>query len=305
MLHEYAIDPNCLRDWQSFKILIGAFGVSQGRLVSQFPKDWIKRVHDSCGSFSFVQQQKKEIELDRIKKFAMTRSGRNYDGSKIWIENALQQQKDKPFAAVLTKDSSPDSACILAVDEIFPHTPLWSVERELKVPRTVYAMSEEVAPLLRISERILFVDKMFHPASERWRNMLKSFMLIASEGRDKPPLFEYHCGVEKDKKTKNPQQDEISFHADCQLHLKPILPFGGSIIITRWEQKKRGDFFHDRYVLTDKGGVRIGWGLDTGKQGETTDVCLLSDTMHSQRWSEFQPDFSPYTFIDTVKITRD
>jgi hypothetical protein len=62
MLHEYAVDPACLGDWQNFRFLMGAFGVSQGRLVSQFPKDWVKRVCESCGSFSFIQRQKKEVE---------------------------------------------------------------------------------------------------------------------------------------------------------------------------------------------------------------------------------------------------
>ena len=56
MLYEFAVEPSCLDSWQTFRYLIEKFGVSHGRLISRFPKDWIRKVMEncSCGSFTFA-----------------------------------------------------------------------------------------------------------------------------------------------------------------------------------------------------------------------------------------------------------
>jgi len=81
MLYEFAVEPTCLDNWQTFRYLIEQFGVSHGRLISRFPKDWIRLVieHCSCGSFTFKQKQLIGIEMQRIKRDALIRSGRNYE----------------------------------------------------------------------------------------------------------------------------------------------------------------------------------------------------------------------------------
>lgn len=302
MLNEYAVDPSCIADWQNFRFLMGGFGVSNGRLISQFPKDWVKRVCGACENFSFMQRQKMEIELLRIKKHALARSGRSYDGSKMWIENAFQQHSNKPFDAVISANIPNAPDFFLAVDDIAPHSPLWAVEREKKVPRTVEDLANSVAPLLRISNRILFIDRMFHPAAERWRDVLAQMIKITCNGQESPPAFEYHCGIEPDEFGKPEQKRKTDFLEQCERYMLNILPPKTSLTITRWDRHHKGDFFHDRYVLTDKGGVRVGWGLDRGKTGETTDICLLDDTIYSQLWSAFQPSSTLYRLIDTTIV---
>lgn len=303
MLNEYAVDPACLSDWQNFRFLIGGFGVSHGRLISQFPKDWAKRVYNVCENFSFVQRQKMEIELLRIKKCALARSGRSYDVSIEWIDNAIQQHANKQFAAIISNEIPHAPEFVLNVDDIAPHSPLWSIERERKIPRSAEDLASSLASLLRISNRILFIDRMFHPAAERWRDVLTQMIRITCNGQEQPPAFEYHCGIEPEEFGKPEEKRKSDFQEQCDRHLLKILPPKSSISITRWDRHHKGDFFHDRYVLTDKGGVRVGWGLDRGKLGETTDICLLDDTMYSQLWSSFQAESAIYKFIDTTTIS--
>jgi hypothetical protein len=214
------------------------------------------------------------------------------------------QHKAKPFKAVITKETAQDTACFLAVDDIAPHTPLWTVERERKVPRTVDALVAVVAPLLRISSRILFIDRMYHPASERWRDVLAQMVKSACDDQVKFPALEYHCGIESDEFSKSEELRKADFKRECERYLLDIMPLRAAMTIIRWDRHHRGDFFHDRYVLTDRGGVRVGWGLDRGKTGETTDVCLLDDAIYVQLLSAFQPDSNVYKLIDTTTIER-
>lgn len=48
MIHEFAIDPVAMNNWQNFRYLNDNFGVEHGRLISRFPKKWTKMVCNAC-----------------------------------------------------------------------------------------------------------------------------------------------------------------------------------------------------------------------------------------------------------------
>lgn len=304
MLYEYAVEPACLKDWQTFRYLIEQFGVPRGRLVSQFPNGWAKLVYDSCSSFTFRQKQQLQIELDRLKARGMVRrSGAVYDGSKAWIENALAQfENGRPFHAMIVNSAAAPSDHVLVASEITQAMPRWAVSREIRVERTADALGDAAKGLLQIGERILFVDKMFQPASKRWQLMLARFVALALEGRKKSPVFEYHTKIDNGEYGKPPEQRTRDFQADCTRFLSSLLPQGVELKIVRWDQHPRGDFFHERCILTDKGGIRIDWGLDTGKRGETTLVSLLEEGIWKQAWENFQSGAATFSFIDEVTV---
>ena len=47
------------------------------------------------------------------------------------------------------------------------------------------------------------------------------------------------------------------------------------VLVRRLSEKPRGEKLHNRYILTDLGGVFFGIGLDDGDEGATDDVTLL------------------------------
>ena len=117
------------------------------------------------------------------------------------------------------------------------------------------------------------------------------------------PVFQYHCGIENDEFVKPEQQRKADFQKACDRLVAPRLPSGVSVTITRWDQHHRGDFFHDRYILTDKGGIRLGWGLDRSKRPEeTTDVTLLDAGLWSECWQNFQTHSIVYRHIDSIEV---
>ncbi|MCP4350034.1 MAG: hypothetical protein GY795_31530 [Desulfobacterales bacterium] len=302
MLYEYGLDPECLNDWNSFRFFMDKFGISHGRLISQFPKSWVKKVHEACHNFSFIQKQKMEIELTRIKKQALIKSGRAFDNSKTWKANAIEQHYIKPFHAVITdeNENNTDSDFMLNASQITPDTSLWKVSRERAVPRTAIEMGNAIEPLLKMSNRILFIDKLFEPATKRWQESLFHFIESAIQDRKKYPEFEYHFQINEDNLMIG--GSKVNFENYCNKHLGNVIPAGVKLKLVRWSQKESGEGFHARYILTEKGGIRIDWGLDTGKQGQTTDISLLDMDLWGKRWNSFQEDSDVFELVETVTV---
>lgn len=302
MIYEYAVDPACLGNWQTFRYLLTQFGVSQGRVISRFPKNWKKDVHQLVKSSDSFRNKEMLIEnaLNIIPR-VLVRSGRPYDDAKDWLDNALLQQETNPFYAIIAKEARVKKNNLLVADEIGQGTPHWAIPRERKVLRTTDALGEAVAPLLRISHKILFVDKLFHPAFDRWRESLERFIKIAGEGKDRIPQFEYHCGID------NKGSETEVFHDSCRRYLPQILPKGASIQINCWGPKRSGgDFFHARYILADKGGMRIDWGLDHANgTSKTTDVSLLDENIWEEEWNRLTSTPSYYDKLDSFIIKND
>ena len=125
-----------------------------------------------------------------------------------------------------------------------------------------------------------------------------------------PPSFEYHCEIDTDSLGKPAAQRTQEYQQLCDRWLKPQLQPNTSVRLYRWTSwHSSSDFFHARYILTERGGVRIDWGLDSGKAGQKTDVTLLDDDMWNQTWNMFQFDdsgkqkTSDFQWIDMVSVS--
>jgi len=305
MLHEYAVDPACLKEWETFRNLLEKFGIPYGRLISRFPKDWMRIVDETCNSFTFLQRRMMAEELTRIKKQALIRSGRLYDGNKLWKENAVEQHSNKPFHAIITDTKEGEQDFVLNVKDItentLAYTPsLWQVERnkKSKILRTAGELSLAIAPLLRMSKRILFIDPFFEPASDRWQKPLRLCIESAIENREKCPAFEYHL------KNDNSESKE-KFEKRCNDYLADVIPVGAELKLFRWDDRRQdgGEGWHARYVLTERGGIRIDWGLDEGKRDTfKTDIALLDQYSWQEYWDIYQEDSDTFNLVDTISV---
>jgi hypothetical protein len=83
---------------------------------------------------------------------------------------------------------------------------------------------------------------------------------------------------------------------------REVIPEFLKCIFIHWKQRDDGESLHPRYVLTDRGGVRIEHGLDEGNEGETTDISLLDETLYRQRWADFQKPTVTFEFVDEVVV---
>ena len=75
-----------------------------------------------------------------------------------------------------------------------------------------------------------------------------------------------------------------------------------SEISEAWELIAGGDRLHNRYVLTDLGGVSLGVGFDAGGAGETDDLLLLlllPQEQYVRRWAQYAKEDGSFDLGDT------
>ena len=72
------------------------------------------------------------------------------------------------------------------------------------------------------------------------------------------------------------------FKEDCEESLAPALPGAIELDVFRWESLPRGERAHARYILTERGGIAIDYGLSEDK-GSTTDIRILEERIWSRR----------------------
>jgi len=289
MLKEYALDPACLREWLTFRYFIENFGVPHGRLIAEFPSKWLKMAYASCDSFSFQQKQKLEIELKRIKGQGFRKTSRPYDGSLDWFENALEQHKDEPFHAIISVKSDAENKVIDA-SEITETDPLWGVQRTLIIPRNAQSMAEAVSTLLSVAKHIVFIDPHFGPENTRHRRPFQTFLQASMQNRNGDmPVVEVHTQI---------KSTEEFFRDKCRTKLTNLIPTGLTVRFVRWIARSESQPLHNRYILTNLGGVSFQHGLDDGRAGETDDVALLDQNSYEQRWAEYAGDEPAFDLIE-------
>ncbi len=87
----------------------------------------------------------------------------------------------------------------------------------------------------------------------------------------------------------------------CSLRLPNIIPHGMCVRLVRWRQKDGGEKLHNRYILTDKGGVSLGVGLDDGTPGETDEIKLLDEETYKFRWKQYTSE-PAFDLVDEVVV---
>jgi hypothetical protein len=296
MLYEFALDPSVLNNWDTVRYFIDNFGVPKGRLISQYPRKWKRMVIETCSSRQGLKEYAKIVEIlspHNTIDSKFIRSGREYDSNFDWLPNATQQNNKLPFHAIIADKNPQNVPNILIAFDISDGTPLWNIKNEECVPRDAKNLRKYIEPLLKISSEIIFVDPYFNPYEQRFRNTLSEFISSTDEN-NKLKRIEFHLGNTLGQKF---------FNDGCQKHIPVMLTRNRTITFVRWDRLGSGDSLHPRYILTDRGGIRIERGLDEGQaKGETTDVSLLDSSLYSRRWKDYQRDTSPFKFVDELII---
>jgi Regulator of RNA terminal phosphate cyclase/Sigma-54 interaction domain/CRISPR-associated protein (Cas_Csm6) len=69
-----------------------------------------------------------------------------------------------------------------------------------------------------------------------------------------------------------------------------------------WRQREGGEKLHNRYILTDIGGVSFAVGLDDGDDGETDEVTLLEEKTYKFRWMQYRGPEQAFYLVDELII---
>ena len=309
MIYEYAIEPDLVATWtdrEDFRYFMSSFGLGQGRLVSRYPKRWNRLVWEAFNSTDDFAQKRLEELLVRLSERMVRRHNipRDVD-STSWFENAEREHERRPFHAILARNNPKNHAHVLAGSEIGDESARWKVEHGHPVKRNAVEMAKVVAPMLKCSSIVIFVDPHFGPEPLRYRRPFEAFLeqMVRHRPGEMPKRIEVHTAAEY-------TGTEEFFRGECKRRLRRCVPEGIQVLVRRLKQKQDGEKLHNRYILTDLGGVAFGTGLDEGNEGETDDITLMDRDQYQLRWSQyggnppagFDQEETPVEVVGTRKL---
>ena len=317
MLYEYALEPALLSNWTAFRYFTEKFNFSEGRLISRFPKRWKEEVHTLLSRCDV--RECSEMQLKRVEAllFGEDLDGRTFDDrmlarqcewnpEKDWLTNAEIEHGKRPFRAILAKENPHSKDFILEGDSVEDATPLFKIEGTPTIPRSARRMATLVAPVLHCAKKILLIDPHFRAKSEQKR-FVKELLATAIHGRSPSFLLErieIHAQykVERRENQEGVEREKISFETDMR-RLENSIPKDMKVQCVRWSDKYNPDErFHNRFILTDRGGLQFGDGLEQGKGKDQIHRVGKGSETYGYIRKLYTKGISPLDFIDEIEI---
>ena len=304
MLYEYALEPSLLSNWSDFRFFVSQFGFDRGRLIARFPSKWKRMVYDSLHGCKEIERARIEEALRRIDTRMIPKRGAGWDASHDWLTNAESEHNCRPFRAIIAESNQRTHPAVIVgatLDDtlVFDDLPesdsrrLWKASRSKVIKRNAIEMADAIEVFIQRADRILFVDKYFGPENPRHRIPFEEFL---SRLRDRhegkmPKTVEIHCAY---------KSEASFFQSQCNSRLAGMIPKDMRMHVRRWSEKD----LHNRFVLTDLGGVAFLEGLDhyTGDGREEDVVVLLDQDVSQQLMDNYTVGKTTFQLIDECEV---
>ncbi len=296
MLYEYAVEPKAIgSNWQEFRYLFEKFGFDRGRLISQFPKSWLREVYEASAAMKPVERARLEESLRRAKQTKIIRKGRAFDpalGS--WINNALAQHAVSPFHAIIAEVNPTGHGAVVVAEDADELNPLMQSAHTWQVPRVGSDIAAAMAPILLSARRVLFVDRFFNIENPRYRETLKACLdLLHAHGHTGIQCQIHFCDHDR-----RPPADLVEIQA--RRWIRGIIPDGMSIVLFTWRERNGGEDFHARYLLTDVGGINVEAGFSAEGVHQNVQVGLLASDFCQAKLNALERNSSVYDLVAPV-----
>ena len=295
MLYEYAVEPRAIAaDWQTCRYLSEKFGFDRGRLLALYPKKWLPLAIEAAVDLPDVQKKTVVEKLVRLKRDCSIRSGRAYDPElPDWLANAVAQQGIDPFHAIIATANPGDQDFVLHANDLDETHPLFVVHHDCQVPRDVASLATAMSFLLKTARSVLFVDAYYDPFNVKYQNTLQACLSLVHEANPEAVCQVHHLDHQR-----CPPAEAIEREAHTKF--RTVIPAGMTVTIYRWREKDGGEGFHARYLLTDKGGIRIDAGFSAEGNQQTTDMALMAFDLSQSRMEALARNADVFELVEPV-----
>jgi len=323
MIYEYALEPALVATWHdraTYSFFEERFGLNTRRIVSQFPKKWKKSIWEIFNNGTDAENQNSKMRmgalLDELCQNSIRRNTA-YGNLPTWLEQAENENNSRPFRAILS-DSNPrnnsnviDSAILVSNG----HS-LWLVPDNPPVPRTAQDLSDAIAPILRVSNRIYFLDPHFNLDDDRFREPMERYLTEIWQNHhiSNNPFIELQIGIDQffqpyeRYQNRNPQQETRvcnNFNRNLENWLRRLMPANRSVHVKLVKQREFGELLHNRYLLTEICGVMFGTGTDRTRdlRNQETDILsLLNHPQYLSRWNQIVGNPPAYDLVHSFNV---
>lgn len=307
MIYEYAVNPQLVLDWVLNRDvgLAGQFGLDQRRLISDVAHNWDGEVcsefmqHfgiDMIGEPEYVDaEQFLHALLKHMQQGAARGTLRT---TQPWLDQVLAAHREEPFHAILSREKHAQCDAVITpeVTQELQNT-RWYLPTIKVTKKTAEELANQLAPLLRLSNRIILVDPYFEAQIPEYQGVLTALLQKAvstrAAGRSVPSMLLIsgvaHRSPDAAGLPRAEQLLRVAKHR-CGMALARLgaaVPRGLSITFQCAAAFGDGDELHNRYLLTDVGGASLPYGTHPTGEWVYDDITPLFEGQYSKRWRQY------------------
>lgn len=298
MIHAFALQPELVATWgrrSEYRFIHDKFGLGTPRAMLELPSftKWKRAVYRAANDLELSEQDMLRLtELFRIlAEHKCRRADAVYDGVITWLENGEREYDRKPFACIVARENPRAHSAVLLGEDLDPTDARWARPAGATAPRSPEGLATALTAMLVNCRVVHLVDPHFGPENARHRRVLEALVDVLASNGVGPEFVRVHCRA----------KSRLDFFEAEAVKMAGRLAPGITVEFRRWEQRDGGDRLHNRYVLTDLGGVKLGDGLDAGAEGETDDLLLLPHGQYVHRWAQYAEEDCSFELCDTPR----
>lgn len=278
MIKEFAVEPAAIvSSYRDFSYILEKCGLPQGRVIAQFPSTWKRSVYEAAQAVhaGSVELTRITERLQRLPKDLLFSSGRNGgDPAWSWIERVRAEHEQRSFDWIVATEN-PGVSEFVSPKELDDEHPALIQNRQWSVPRTAEAIATACAFHWRSARHVKIIDPYFDPKVGRFSRPFELLLGLPARGAlcidfYRSDKFEPDFAIQR---FQGLAQKATAKGHRVRLFLRPDRSM------------------HNRYFLTDLGGITFLTGLDDsdfGASTESDDVMLLERQMRDLHWNEYE-----------------
>lgn len=285
MLYEFALEPSALyelaKSTRDFRDFIQRFAIGTPEVLSDYPKLKKLRRQVLSGQPNDAgpgEQARLEELLRFVGESPRVKRAGAYNDTDDWKLNVDTEHKRIPFDHILCCEGE-NGLGYTSLEALYEGAV--SYPSQLPVRRVAAQMSATIASMLRLASRVVFVDPYFNDRNSKWLPFIQFVNAALSNKPGDGLLIEVIYGFNKARAARPQFLIDKFRRENVQLANNRAIKFIGV------EETVGGEKLHNRYVLTDIGGVFFGIGLDEDDENHQDDVALLNEHLYPLRWSQY------------------
>lgn len=296
MLYEYAVDPEITRrEVAELKHLFSLFGLDRGRYISLFPKkQWFSEAYKAAASQEPVAKKRIEELLVRAKASKAFASGRVPDPALNWMGNTRASHVERPFQAIVSDETDPTVPAIIDFNLVDEAHALFECDQTCRVERTEKALVSALLPMALIGKRLALIDPFLdlrNPGGQDFRSLIARLLTeLAAIGKANVVL-ELHW------RSHDRRPPEAFVLANAGAWSEGLIPPGFKLMLHEWGERAGGEDFHDRFFLTDAGGISAGAGFEVVGSHEKVQLSLLAPANAQSHWNDLHPTNGAFDLV--------
>jgi hypothetical protein len=303
MFYEYALDPAVLKDYPTVRYYVDLSGWYTGRFISQYPSDWRKRVYKGlrCGD---IEKAKITFKLQKIKGKMIPRPGAPYDDKSPWLENAIKEHSRvglPPFRLIIADQNSNSHNDVTMASDLDEDTEERWRTSDPPTERDAAAYAAILDLPLKCANEVIFVDPYFNVSDPGFLNVFVELLkkIFCNSRRQAVPNVGVHV--------KNRWIGKMPISDHLRKNLWKYIPPGHVVRVWVWDEvADSGEKLHNRYILTNRGGVSFGIGLqenDSEGGGGSDDLARLREDQYRKRWQDYMGDPAAFKLVVQFEVT--